>query len=60
VLGTPPPVLELEIPTTAEPSWTNASRSGDTASTMPMANTAQAAAMAGRSSPYRQSRCCRA
>jgi hypothetical protein len=56
VLGTPPPVLELEIPT-AEPSWTKASRSGGTARATPMANTAQAAASAGRSSPYRQSRC---
>jgi hypothetical protein len=57
-LGTPLPVLELEIPT-AEPSWTKASRSGGTASATPMANTAHAAARAGRSSPYRQSRCCR-
>ena len=51
-------VLEMGIPT-AEPSETNASRSGGTASATPMANTAQAAARAGRSSPYRQSRCCR-
>ena len=58
-LGTPLPVLELEIPT-AEPSWTKASRSGGTASATPMANTTHAAARAGRSSPYRQSRCCRA
>jgi hypothetical protein len=58
-LGTPLPVLELEIPT-AEPSWTKASRSGGTASATPMANTTHAAARAGRSSPFRQSRCCRA
>ena len=51
--------LELAIPTTAEPSWTTAPRSGGTARATPMANTAQAAARAGRSSPYRQSRCCR-
>jgi hypothetical protein len=57
VLGTPLPVLELGI--TAEASWTKASRSGGTARATPMANTAQAAARAGRSSPYRQSRCCR-
>jgi hypothetical protein len=58
VLGTSPPVLELEIPT-AEASWPKASRSGGTASATPMANTTQAAARAGRSSPYRQSFCCR-
>ena len=58
-LGTPLPVLELEIPT-AELSWTKAWRSGGTASATPMANTTHAAARAGRSSPYRQSRCCRA
>jgi hypothetical protein len=57
--GTPLPVLELEIPT-AEASWPKASRSGGTASATPMANTTHAAARAGRSSPYRQSRCCRA
>jgi hypothetical protein len=65
-LGTPPAVLELavevelelEIPT-AEPSWTKAWRSGGSARTTPTANTAQAAARAGRSTPYRQSRCCR-
>ena len=63
-LGVPAPVLELvlelelEIPT-AEPSWTKAWRSGGTARATPMANTTQAAAMAGRSSPYRQSRGCR-
>jgi hypothetical protein len=56
--GTPLPVLELEIPT-AEASWPKASRSGGTASATPMANTTHAAARAGRSSPYRQSRCCR-
>jgi hypothetical protein len=58
-LRTPLPVLELEIPT-AEASWPKASRSGGTASATPMANTTHAAARAGRSSPYRQSRCCRA
>jgi hypothetical protein len=57
-LGVPVPVLELEIPT-AEPSWTKASRSGGTARATPMANTTQAAARAGRSSPNPQSRCCR-
>jgi len=57
-LGTPLPVPELEIPT-ALASWAKASRSGGTASATPMANTTQAAARAGRSSPYRQSRCCR-
>ena len=58
-LGTPLLVLELEIPT-AELSWTKAWRSGGTASATPIANTTHAAARAGRSSPYRQSRCCRA
>ena len=58
-LGTPLLVLELEIPT-AELSWTKAWRSGGTASATPMANTTHAAARAGRSSPYRQSRCSRA
>jgi len=53
-----PPELELEIPT-AEPRLTKAWRSGGTARATPMANTAQAAAIAGRSHPYRQSRCCR-
>ena len=57
--GAPPLVLEEEIPT-AVPSWTKASRSGGTARATPMANTAQATARAGRSSPYRQSRGCRA
>jgi hypothetical protein len=57
-LGLSLPGLELENPT-AVLSWTKASRSGGTASATPMANTAQAAARAGRSSPYRQSRCCR-
>ena len=52
---TPLEVLELEIPT-AVPSVTKASRSGGTARATPMANTAQAAARAGRSHPYRQSR----
>jgi hypothetical protein len=58
-LGTPLPVLELVIPT-AELSWTKACRSGGTASATPMANTTHAAARAGRSNLYRQSRCCRA
>jgi hypothetical protein len=53
-----PSELELEIPT-AEPRLTKAWRSGGTARATPMANTAQAAAIAGRSHPYRQSRCCR-
>ena len=57
-VGAPPLALELEIPT-AVPSWTKAWRSGGTASATPMANTAQAAARAGRSSPYRHSRRCR-
>jgi hypothetical protein len=57
-LGAPLPVPELVIPT-AELSWATASRSGGTASATPMANTTHAAARAGRSSPYRQSRCCR-
>ena len=52
------PGLELDNPT-AVLSSTKAWRSGGTASATPMANTAQAAARAGRSSPYRQSRCCR-
>ncbi len=65
-LGTPPLVLELELEwelewenPTAVPSWTKAPRSGGIARATPMANTAQAAARAGRSSPCRQSRCCR-
>jgi hypothetical protein len=53
-----PSELELEIPT-AEPRLTKAWRSGGTDRATPMANTAQAAASAGRSHPYRQSRCCR-
>jgi hypothetical protein len=53
-----PSELELEIPT-AEPRLTKAWRSGGTARAAPMANTAQAAAIAGRSHPYRLSRCCR-
>jgi len=57
-LGLLPLGLELENPT-AVASWPKASRSGGIASATPMANTAQAAARAGRSSPYRQSRCCR-
>jgi hypothetical protein len=58
VLCPPPLVLEMGIPT-AELSWTKAARSGGTASATPMANTTHAAARAGRSSPYRQSRSCR-
>jgi hypothetical protein len=58
-LGLLPLGLELENPTALPSWWTKASRSGGTASATPMANTAQAAARAGRSSPYRQSRCCR-
>ena len=58
-LGALPPGLELENPTALPNWWTKASRSGGNASATPMANTTQAAARAGRSSPYRQSRCCR-
>ena len=47
--------LEVEIPT-ADPSETRASRSGGSARTTPMANTAQAAARTGLSRPSRQSR----
>jgi hypothetical protein len=54
-LGAFPLALDDEIPT-AEPSWTKASRSGGRARTTPMANTAQAAARIGLSSPSRQSR----
>jgi hypothetical protein len=54
-LGAFPLGLEDEIPT-AEPSWTKASRSGGSERTTPMANTAQAAARTGLSSPSRQSR----
>jgi hypothetical protein len=54
-LGAFPLGLEEESPT-ADPSWTKASRSGGSARTTPMANTAQAAARAGLSSPSRQSR----
>ena len=46
-------LLEEAIPT-AEPSSTRVSRSGGNVRTTPMANTAQAAARAGRSSPCRQ------
>jgi hypothetical protein len=50
--GTPPLLLlEDEIPT-AEPSWTRVSRSGGKARATPRANTAQAAATAGRNQPY--------
>ena len=58
VLWTPLLLLllwEEVIPTTV-PSWTKAWRSGGNASVTPMANTAQAAAKADRSSPSRQFR----
>jgi hypothetical protein len=58
-LGLLPLGLELENPTAVPSWWTKAWRSGGNASATPMANTTQAAARAGRSSPYRQSRCCR-
>jgi hypothetical protein len=54
-LGVPPLGLDEVIPT-ADESETTASRSGGRARTTPMANTAQAAARAGLSSPSRQSR----
>ena len=54
-LGAFPLALDDAIPT-ADPSWTKASRSGGRANTTPMANTAQAAARTGLSSPSRQSR----
>jgi hypothetical protein len=54
-LGAFPLALDDEIPT-ADPSWTKASRSGGRERTTPMANTAQAAARTGLSSPSRQSR----
>jgi hypothetical protein len=54
-LGVPWLGLEEVIPT-ADESETKASRSGGRARTTPMANTAQAAARAGLSSPSRQSR----
>jgi len=50
------PVLLCEANPTAEPICPKAWRSGGTARTTPMANTAQAAARADRSSPSRQSR----
>jgi hypothetical protein len=53
-LGAGPLELGPVIPT-AELSWATAWRSGGTAKATPMANTAQAAASAGRSHPYRQS-----
>ncbi len=53
-LGTPLALLAV-IPTT-EPTLTSASCSGGTARAMPMANTAQAIATAGRISPSRQPR----
>ena len=52
---TPLLLCEEVIPTTV-PSWTKAWRSGGNASVTPMANTAQAAAKADRSSPSRQFR----
>ena len=55
-LGAFPLGLEDDEIPTAEPSWTKASRSGGRESTTPMANTAQAAARSGLSSPSRQSR----
>jgi hypothetical protein len=54
-LGVPVLGLEEENPT-ADPRETTASRSGGKARTTPMANTAQAAARTGLSSPSRQSR----
>jgi hypothetical protein len=54
-LGAFPLALDDAMPT-ADPSWTKASRSGGRARTTPMANTAQAAARTGLSSPSRQSR----
>jgi hypothetical protein len=60
--GLPGPVtlggllLLWEVNPTAEPICPNAWRSGGTARATPMANTTQAAARAGRSSPSRQSR----
>ena len=51
-----PLLLWEEVIPTAELSWTKAWRSGGTARATPTANTAQAAARAGRSSPSRQSR----
>jgi hypothetical protein len=54
-LGVPWLGLEEEIPT-ADRSETKASRSGGRARTTPMANTTQAAARTGLSSPSRQSR----
>jgi hypothetical protein len=53
-LPAPPLLLEGEENPTAEPKWTRVSRSGGNARTTPMANTAQATASAGRSSPDRQ------
>ena len=50
------PGLLCEVNPTAEPICPKAWRSGGTARTTPMANTAQAAARADRSSPSRQSR----
>ena len=50
------PLLLLAVNPTAEPICPKAWRSGGTARTTPMANTAQAAARPDRSSPSRQSR----
>lgn len=55
-LGVPWLGLEEEVIPTAELSETTASRSGGSARTTPMANTAQAPARIGLSSPSRQSR----
>ena len=54
-LGSLLPLWEVVIPT-AVPKWTKTWRSGGTARATPTANTAKAAARAGRSSPSRQSR----
>ena len=53
-LPAPPLLLEGEENPTAVPKWTRVSRSGGNARTTPMANTAQATASAGRSSPDHQ------
>ena len=53
----PPPLAPLLVVSpTAVLNWTSASCSGGIARAIPMANTAQAIARAGRSSPSRQSR----
>jgi hypothetical protein len=55
-LPAPPVLLAENTPPTELPKLTSAWCSGGTARAMPMANTAQAIARAGRSSPSRQSR----